>query len=259
MRSIHASAKMTAFLITIAFSMQITEHSDATLLLADDSLATIEWFDRNWLKRQNRLKGHSDSSGRNPADFFNVDGVEYVLRHYYRGGLPGKVIEDVYLWSGLENTRAYKELALLEHLVELGLPVCKPVAAKVERNGFSYRADLITKRLTGCVDLVGALKSCPLSAAKWRQLGQTLARFHKAGVFHADLNARNILLDDSVFYLIDFDQGKVRKPDSKWQQANVARLQRSLEKELSRVKPFHWQESDWAELLAGYNTPDFEE
>ncbi|WP_298440705.1 3-deoxy-D-manno-octulosonic acid kinase [uncultured Ferrimonas sp.] len=232
--------------------MQQSEHADATLLLAENSPASLEWFDRDWLKRGNKLCGNSDASGRNPALFFKVDGTDYVLRHYYRGGLPGKVIEDVYLWSGLESTRAYKELQLLEQMQQLGLPICEPVAAKLDRQGFSYRADLITKRLVGCIDLVAALRQGPLSAQRWQQLGQVIAQFHQAGVCHADLNARNIMLNDQQFYLIDFDQGKIRQPDSKWQQANLARLQRSLQKELLRVKGLQWQESDWQQLLKGY-------
>ncbi|QIZ78359.1 3-deoxy-D-manno-octulosonic acid kinase [Ferrimonas lipolytica] len=232
--------------------MHISEHSDATLILADGSPAKLEWFDRDWLKRNGKIVGSSDASGRKPANFLAIDGGQYVLRHYYRGGLPGKVIEDVYLWSGLETTRAYKELMLLEQMVALELPVCKPIAAKLDRQGFSYRADLITERLMGCNDLVGALKTAPLTSERWQELGRVIARFHNKGVFHADLNARNILLNEQQFYLIDFDQGKLRIPDEKWQQANLARLQRSLQKEALRVKGIHWQESDWQHLLKGY-------
>ncbi|WP_035387177.1 3-deoxy-D-manno-octulosonic acid kinase [Ferrimonas senticii] len=232
--------------------MQHSEHGAFTLLLAEGSSATLDWFDRDWLKRNGRITGNSDASGRNPAMFLAIDHQAYVLRHYYRGGLPGKVIEDVYLWSGLENTRAYKELKLLEQIQQLGLPACLPVAARLERHGFSYRADLITKRLDGCVDLVKALSHAPLTPARWQQLGQVLAQFHQAGVYHADLNARNILLDEQQFYLIDFDQGRIRKPEAKWQQANLARLQRSLQKEALRVAGLQWQESDWQALMRGY-------
>ncbi|USD37752.1 MULTISPECIES: 3-deoxy-D-manno-octulosonic acid kinase [Ferrimonas] len=232
--------------------MQLTEHRENTLLLADDSPAKECWFDREWLQRGNRIDGHSDASGRNPALFLKIDGGHFVLRHYYRGGLPGKLIEDAYLWPGLNKTRAYRELKLLEQIQALQLPACRPVAARIERQGFSYRADLITERLMGCQDLVGALSQASLSESRWIQLGQVLARFHQAGVYHADLNARNILLDSEQFYLIDFDRGEMRKPDRKWQQANLDRLQRSLRKEAQRVSGLKWQESDWSLLLKGY-------
>ncbi len=233
--------------------MQLIQHHHTSLLLADGSPADASWFDRQALKAAGRIEGHSDASGRNPAWFLNVDGLRCVLRHYYRGGLPGKLIKDLYLWPGLEQTRAYRELALLEQLVALALPVSRPVAAQVVRSGPVYRADLITERLEGCQDLVKRLVKGPLPEAKWRQLGALLARFHRAGVYHADLNARNILMDDEQFYLIDFDRGEIRTPDSGWQQGNLQRLLRSFRKELGRVEGLHWQESHWQALLAGYH------
>ncbi|TKB47595.1 3-deoxy-D-manno-octulosonic acid kinase [Ferrimonas sediminicola] len=232
--------------------MQLIQHHNTSLLLAQDSPADASWFDRRALVEAGRVEGHSDGSGRHPAWFLNVDGYHCVLRHYYRGGLPGKLIKDLYLWPGLHNTRAYQELALLERLVSLGLPVSRPVAAQVVRSGPLYRADLLTERLDGCRDLVKTLVDGPLPEEKWRQLGALLARFHKVGVYHADLNARNILMDEERFYLIDFDRGEIRPVDPAWQQANLDRLLRSFRKESDRVAGLHWRESDWQSLLAGY-------
>ena len=57
-----------------------------------------------------------------------------------------------------------------------------------------------------------------------------MARFHRAGVWHADLNAHNILVAESQLYLIDFDRGERRPPDETWRIANLQRLRRSLVK-----------------------------
>ncbi len=62
------------------------------------------------------------------------------------------------------------------------------------------------------------------------RVGGAIARFHAAGAYHADLNAHNVLLTDAEVWLVDFDRGELREPARLWQQANLARLQRSLHK-----------------------------
>ncbi|TKB56275.1 3-deoxy-D-manno-octulosonic acid kinase [Ferrimonas aestuarii] len=232
--------------------MQQQAQGKVTLLSADGVQADWRWFDRDWLMQNHHVVGHSSASGRNPAWFLKLDERRAVLRHYYRGGLPGKVIKDWYLWPGLEATRPFKELALLEQLVRLGLPVSKPLAARVERSGLGYRADLITEQLCGCQDLVGALTQGELPKSRWFELGALLRRFHDAGVYHADLNARNILLDENQFFLIDFDRGELRQSEASWQQANLERLKRSLHKEMGRVDGLHWKPEQWQHLMEGY-------
>ena len=45
----------------------------------------------------------------------------------------------------------------------------------------------------------------------WRAIGAAIARLHRGGVDHADLNAHNILLDGrGAVSVIDFDRGRVR-------------------------------------------------
>ncbi|MFI3246226.1 MAG: 3-deoxy-D-manno-octulosonic acid kinase [Ferrimonas sp.] len=232
--------------------MQQETLANQTLLLATGSVANRGWFDRDWLAQQQAVVGQSEGSGRNPALFLQLAGGAYVLRHYYRGGLPGRLIRDRYLWLGLTRTRAYQELHLLEQLVALNLPVSKPVAAQIVRVGGCYRAELITERLQGCQDLIQWLQQRPLALAQWQALGGVLARFHRHGVYHADLNGKNILFDGQQFYLIDFDRGALRAPESRWQQANLMRLARSFKKEQQRAPTLHWQIEDWHALQAAY-------
>ncbi|HVF34656.1 MAG TPA: lipopolysaccharide kinase InaA family protein, partial [Candidatus Saccharimonadia bacterium] len=61
--------------------------------------------------------------------------------------------------------------------------------------------------------------------------GDTIRRFHDAGVWHADLNAHNVLRDEAgAFWLLDFDRGWLAPPRERWRRANLARLERSLRK-----------------------------
>ncbi len=63
------------------------------------------------------------------------------------------------------------ELALLEQLFEEGLPVPEPIAAKVERFGLWYRADILIRRIHGAEDLVALLQKQAMSRPQWQQLG----------------------------------------------------------------------------------------
>jgi len=178
----------------------------------------------------------------------------WVLRHYYRGGLIGKIINDSYWFTSQKNTRAAREFALLDYMQTLALPAPKPVACRVIRHGLFYCADLLSSRIEHAQDLVALLSKQTLSAALWKKIGITIKRFHDNNIYHHDLNAHNILIDksDNVF-LIDFDQGEVRKNNqASWQQANMARLQRSFLKELNKLPTFHWQHDNWQLLLEGY-------
>ncbi len=65
--------------------------------------------------------------------------------------------------------------------------------------------------------------------APWEACGRLIARFHRAGLDHADLNAHNILFDEhGKGWLIDLDRGQIRIPATGWREANLARLSRSL-------------------------------
>ncbi|MBB1268424.1 3-deoxy-D-manno-octulosonic acid kinase [Shewanella sp. SR44-3] len=176
----------------------------------------------------------------------------WVLRHYWRGGLIEKFSKDAYIYTGLERTRAVAELALLEKLYQEGFAVPRPIAANVERFGIWYRADIIIERVPLAKDLVAHLSSDGLTPSQWHALGETLAQFHQRGVYHADLNAKNILFDANKFYLIDFDRGELRPQQSSWQQANLARLLRSFNKEHAKLTSLNFSLDNWQSLMTGY-------
>lgn len=209
-----------------------------------------EQFDTGWWSEKKRLIG--GAPGRGTSVFLDAGDREWVLRPYLRGGLFARVVHEHYLWLGAENSRPFRELRLLNLLWNTGLPVAEPVAARAQRRGLAYRADLITVRIPGGRPLADVLEKTPLPADCWRDLGAMIARFHREGVYHHDLNGRNILLDDSgSFWLIDFDRCGIRKP-GRWCQANLQRLKRSMDKFSARMTGFHFLASDWQALLTGY-------
>jgi 3-deoxy-D-manno-octulosonic acid kinase len=187
-------------------------------------------------------------------DKANKQEKHWVLRHYYRGGLIGKIINDSYWFISQKSTRADREFTLLAHMQTLALPSPKPIAYLVSRHSFFYRADLLSSRIENAQDLVAILTKKAISDALWFDIGKTIRKFHQHGIYHHDLNAHNILIDNNNKpWLIDFDQGELRAVDKSWQQNNMQRLLRSFNKEKNRLSSFHWQESHWIALLAGYN------
>lgn len=195
------------------------------------------------------------AGGRGIARVIRHGHQEWVLRHYHRGGAIRHLLVDRFMWLGEENTRCFREWRLLDTLVRLGLPVPRPVAARYRREGAFYRQDLITVRIPNAESFAQRLGRQGASPDVWASVGQCIARFHAAGVWHADLNAHNVQIDaaDRV-YLLDFDRGRIRRDHAAWPRRNLQRLERSLRKIGDRSEiAFSPREWDW--LLAGYRDP----
>lgn len=194
------------------------------------------------------------AEGRGTTFFIDYQGRELVLRHYKRGGKIAEYIEDKYFWLGLSFTRAWREFKLLDYMQKCSLPVPRPVAAHVHKEGFFYKADLITQRIKNTHLLLNELKNNSLEEGHWIALGGTIRRFHDRGIEHVDLNVKNILLDDGGrFYLIDFDKCSKRKQAAHWKQANINRLKRSLNKSAAMDSDIHFSEQCWCWFLKGYS------
>jgi len=198
------------------------------------------------------VSGKFRSAGRGNTLIVSNGEKEYVLRHYLRGGLPGKIIRDKYVWTGQRETRAFSEWYLLAKLYRLGLPVPRPAAARYVKTGPIYSADLLTLRIPAVRSLAERIADAPGDANFWRKIGAQVQRFHKAGVYHADLNAYNVQLGPAdKLYLLDFDRGNIRERGH-WQQKNIARLHRSLNKLKQADSALHFGAAEWDAFLDGY-------
>lgn len=209
-------------------------------------------FDPDHWYARNAVTGTATGRG---TTWFVQDGDQHmVLRHYRRGGLLAPLLGDRYLRQPEASTRAMREFRLLAMMRDAGLPVPRPCAAALLPDTLlTYRAALMIERIPDARDLVALLQEGPLPAAIWTETGRVIARLHRAGIWHADLNAHNILLDArEQVWLIDFDKCRERAP-GRWQQANLARLQRSLRKEAGLHAHWHMQDKDIAHLLDGYH------
>ncbi|ATF09380.1 3-deoxy-D-manno-octulosonic acid kinase [Candidatus Enterovibrio altilux] len=224
--------------------------------------ATHIWYNKTWLSEdpkqcfdikfwQQRNAVIGSTTGRGTTWFVQTNTIPAALRHYYRGGLLGKLVLDNYFFTGWEDTRSAQEFKLLNLLQEKGISVPRPLAARAMRAGLTYQADLLMEKVDNVKNLVTVLMESALNTEYYCRIGVLIRKLHDASVCHADLNIHNILLGaNSKCWLIDFDKcGK--KNGEHWKASNLRRLLRSFRKERSK-RQINWQESDWKALMQGY-------
>lgn len=198
------------------------------------------------------LTGSLRSAGRGNTMFVGNVPRQFVLRHYRRGGLLGKLVRDTYIFSGEDLTRSFMEWRLLDKLAANNMNVPRPAAARFVRRGTFYTADLITVRIPDVVSLSQYITEEDRDEAFWQSLGAAIWKFHEAGVYHADMNAYNVQVDkDGDIWMLDFDKGALKSPGP-WQQETLSRLHRSLKKVLGLDPKLHFRATNWEQLLQGY-------
>ena len=188
--------------------------------------------------------------GRGGAWFIQTGEGDAFLRHYLRGGMAARLSRDGHLWRGINHVRSFAEFRLMRVLREKKLPVPMPFAAWYRREGLQYRAAILMQRLPGVQSLASlAMQDSP----PWETAGQLVARFHRAGLDHADLNAHNLLFDvQGHGWMIDFDRSQLRIPATPWREANLQRLLRSLRKQRGS-RSVEQVDAGFAQLRAAYD------
>ena len=165
------------------------------------------------------------AAGRGQVSRFPVSGGEGVLRRYRRGGLMARLTEDGFL-----GNRMLAEFRVIAALYRRGFPVPEPLGVAWVRHGPLYRGHIATRRLEA-ETLLDFLNAPGPKAAVLARCGQRIREMHDLGVWHADLQAKNIMTDGVELWLLDFDNARMGQPLSDRARArNLLRLRRSLEK-----------------------------
>ena len=199
-----------------------------------------------------RLTGSLRSAGRGSTMYVGNVPRQFVLRHYRRGGLVGKLVRDTYVFSGADKTRCFREWRLLDRLATNNMRVPRPAAARYVKWGTFYTADIITVRIPDIVPLSQYIADHDPGERFWASCGEAIYEFHAAGVYHADMNAYNVQIDkDGLLWLLDFDKGGLRAP-GRWQQETLSRLHRSLMKVVDLDPRLRFRSGNWEQLLEGY-------
>lgn len=174
--------------------------------------------------------------GRGKSISFKVAHPELkriFIKSYRRGGLRGLFLRNLY-WG---PSRFLEELRISEYALGKDLPVAEALGLVIRQPlpGF-YQAHLITREIPAAQDLARFLRhrdaySILLLPELAKKVAAALVRFHNEGVYHPDLNLRNILVDTDGFtvYLVDLDRARVFETLSFEQRMrNLMRLARSV-------------------------------
>jgi 3-deoxy-D-manno-octulosonic acid kinase len=151
-----------------------------------------------------------------------------VVRRSMRGGWLAGLNTDLFL----PPTRGLRELIASLRLRSAGVATPEVVAFLVYPVGSVLRrGDVLTREIVG--EDLGAMLSASSEkrSVALESAAALVASLSRAGVHHADLNLRNILISDDGAYILDIDRVRFHSPgDPIVLRANTERLQRSLRK-----------------------------
>ena len=167
----------------------------------------------------------ADKAGRGGLLRFHYPEGSGLIRPYRRGGIIRYFLRDQYIFIN----RPLRELHLHMALYAQGLPVPPPLGACWQRNGIFVRGAFATRELDA-VDLLWLFQQQPARMESTLPLcGAAIRQLHDADVFHADLQIKNILIQNKTIYLIDFDRARAGHSLTSFQRAkNLYRLRRSM-------------------------------
>ena len=162
-----------------------------------------------------------------------------IIRDYKHGGLFGKLFGNVFF----NFKRPLNEISISEFALQRGIPSAEVIAVTQKRIfGIFYKATFISKEIKGAIDILQFLKETPLEYIQKSKksvifaLVRLIRNMHDAGIYHADLHLKNILLRKNLngefqAYIIDLDKSVIfNKLSINQRIKNLLRLNRSFEK-----------------------------
>jgi len=189
------------------------------------------------------------------------DGRALLIRRYRHGGLFRAI-------TGGRFFTARRPLAELRVTIEAAgrsVPVPRAVGVISEFRGLLLAVYLVTEEIDGAIDLGAYLRSLPAAptreiAVERREvadaLGKAVRTMHDAGLHHADLQVKNILLRRTTtgveVFFIDLDKSSLRAGPlpGRLRARNLMRLNRSALK--MRLVPPPVDDDDRRRFLAAY-------
>jgi hypothetical protein len=216
---------------------KITDRRGHRLIVRQDRMGDLDWS----VCSDDRAPHIEDGAyqGRSVLRALTLpDGETALIRRYEHGGFF-RALTGTWFFSW--PPRPFRELAITEELRRRGLRTVEVYAACVgPTKGPFYRGWLVTRRLSHAQDLWSAFQSGLVERVGLRVALQAVAdivrAMHREGVYHGDLNLKNILLrlENGALagYIIDFDKAKLflGQLPPELVKKNLARLLRSARK-----------------------------
>lgn len=168
--------------------------------------------------------------GRGSAFAYSYENKDFVYREYLRGGFLGKFIKKHFFKYSKYAHRAKDELLLLDFMLKNNINVPKPYIARESLGLFFIKQEIVIYKIDA-INLCEYLKSNDFTIDLCSLITKELVKLFKLGIYHSDLNIKNILVANDRVYIIDFDKC-YRKDLVKIDIENMLnRLLRSFEKE----------------------------
>lgn len=183
----------------------------------------------------------SDLAGRKPLFELEAGGRRFVVRRFSHGGLLRWLTGERFL----DPERPFRELRLASELSERGIPTAEVVAARARKAPIGgYYLEVVTARVEDSIDLGRALDLDPTGPARravFLAAGRFVRSLHDAGLVHADLNPRNLLVSRDAlegepprFWVLDLDRSRLGPPATVGERrANLRRLYRHVARRAS--------------------------
>lgn len=191
-----------------------------------------QYFDIDYIKRD--CADIKQRGGRGQTLLFtSKNSRQLVLRHYFRGGLMGKLLKDRFFIFEKHAHRAFDEYKLLNFMYKNGLNVPRAIIAREILCGAFLRQDIVIEQIACSNDLARIICERHLTNSELENIGKCIRKMFSLNIDHTDLNLRNILLDNNgKVYLIDFDKCYKCNLSFARKRAILDRLLRSFNKEL---------------------------
>jgi 3-deoxy-D-manno-octulosonic acid kinase len=143
-------------------------------------------------------------SGRGIAYAIRLNSDPWLVRHYRRGGMIARVLNDRYAPTG---NRAVEELKASVVARARGIPTPEVVAAICYSGPLYSRFDIAVQFIDHSRDLAQLLFEDRVVSTRDIGKAATLIRtMIKGGLLHADLNLKNILIAPDRAYVLDLDR-----------------------------------------------------
>jgi hypothetical protein len=246
-------------------SFKKVQHGQTVTVVRDDLANRLDLLKLDGDGTQLEPTAHEGRGPIGAVPGLLLDGSRVLARRARRGGLIGRLIPDVFCG----RCRPFRELAAAQKALECGVPAAEVVAAARRRVfGPFYRGTVYTKELGGTCDLQSYLASAaterPDAAllqrrrAALREVGRVVRVAHDAGLYHGDLQLRNLLVrydERPEVFLIDLDKARwFRVLPRALRMMNLLRLRRSAAKAVRSGVPI--TRTDMLRVLKGYTDTD---
>lgn len=199
-------------------------------------------------------------AGRGELRVIELDGTRLLCKQMRHGGLLGGLLGDWYL----DRRKPLHEMRIVAHARSYGVPTAEVPAVMTERAvPLFYRYWVFSQELPAVVDMLGYLRKRPARRERVLAIAaaaRAIRAMHDAGLLHADLNLKNVLVRSGEMgcaeaFVIDFDKARLAPhPSIQRRFRNLRRLWRSAEK--ARAAGFAITLSDMARFLVEYAGAD---